>query len=488
MEIASKSIWDDSQEGQCVNSLNNIALVSITDPDNIIIYVNQSFCDYTGYDEQELLGRNHCILKSDKQPDSMFKELWATISSKNIWKGELCNKRKDGSFHWSNTTIVPFIDKNGDIEKYVAIRFDITKDKENIENLKIVEKKFKLLFDSAPDAYFICDLEGVIINCNIAAEKLSGYTKEELINNKISDATLISEADKTLLANSIRVPSKKPHIFEFQTTTKDNKKIVAELISHHAVIEGKNVVLNIARDITKHKITTNNLQEKSKELEMFLYRSSHDLRAPFTSLEGLLNLIKQEDLSKSTIELVKMFEETLNNGKLLVDNLATSSETFNTTLKNERVDLNKIIKQTLIKLNHIEGFKNISFNINIAKEFIFYSNKEMLRSIFQILLQNAINYQRPSSKTHTPFIIINALKTKEGVKITIKDNGKGIKKNEVDKIFDLYYRSNNTVDGTGLGLYITKNAVEKLNGSISATSIINKETQFDILLPNLFEA
>ena len=463
-------------------------MVSITDPKGVIIYVNAAFCKESGYNEQELLGQNHRILKSGKQPDGIFKGLWKTISSKRVWKGEMCNKRKDGTFYWHKATIIPFTDKDDKIEKYVAIRFDITKNKESIEQIKTAENKFKLFFDAAPNAYFISDMEGFIKNCNAAAVKLSGYTKKQLINKNISNSILLTKTDRETFINSLKIPSKKPQKYEFQITTKQGKKIIVEIISHQVVIDGENVVLHIAHDITKLETTNNKLKEKTKELEMFLYRSSHDLKSPYTSLEGLVTLMKHETLEESTKELLNMFEQTLSNAKKLIDNLETASEILNKPMEYKSIDFNELITQTIALLKPLNGIKNISFNINIPKELKIYSNPEMLYSILNTLLQNAIKYKRPKSKTHTPFIIINAFKTKEGIKITIKDNGMGIKKEETDKIFDLYYRSNHTVDGTGLGLYITKNAVEKLNGTISATSTINKETRFDILLPNLYSA
>ncbi len=488
MEISSKSIWNDNQEEQLIKSLNKSSMVSITDPKGIIIYVNDTFCKESGYDEQELLGQSHRILKSEKQPDALFKGLWTTISSKRIWRGEICNKKKDGSFYWHKITIVPFTDNDGNIEKYVAIRFDITRNKENIEHLKIAEKKFKLIFDSAPDAYFISDMNGVVKNCNTAAEKLSGFTKKEIINGHISNTGLLSKTDRTFFNDSIKVPSKKPQKFEFQITSKQGKKIVVEIISHRAVIDGKNVVLSIAHDITERKTTFNELRKKTKDLELLLYRSGHDLRAPFTSLEGLIDLLKHEIKTESASELIEMVEKVLNDGKRLIDNLSASSLMLNNSSKKEQIDFNELVNQTLINLNHIDGFKKISININIPKEFKFISNRQLLRSILQNLLQNAVKYQRPFTTEHTPFIIINAFRYKDGIKISIKDNGNGIKKSELDKVFDLYYRSNTTVGGTGLGLYITKNAVEQLGGEISVTSILKKETQIDILLPNIYKA
>lgn len=485
MRANSNIIWNNNPEEKLLNGLSKSCLISVTNPKGIIVYVNDMFCDISGYSEKELLGNNPRILKSGKQHKKVYKDLWGTICNNNIWQGKLCNKRKNGEFYWVNVTIIPFVDDNGQIEKYVAICFDITKFINDKGGLANMEKKFKLLFESSIDAYFISNLEGKILNCNSAATTMSGYSKKEIINKKLSDSVLVSESDRNYLNSLLKVPSKEPHGFEFQFTSKNGKKIDIEMVSHNAFIEDERIILNIARDITKRKETLNELQQKTDDLELLLYRSGHDLRTPFTSLEGLLSLMKQESLNEKTAELLEMFESVLNNGKLLIENLSASSLMYNKSVELGPVNINKLIRQTIIMLRHFEGFQNVSFNVNIPEGFKFNSNELLLTGIFQNLLQNAIKYQRPRNTNHTPFIIINAFKTKGGVEISIKDNGRGINHSELDKIFDLYYRSKTTVDGTGLGLYIVKNSVKQLNGIISVKSVVNKETQFDINLPNL---
>ncbi len=610
MEIESKPVWHNNQEQQLIQSLDSSALVSITDPKGIIIYVNATFCEISGYDEQELLGRNHRILNSKKQPAGLFKGMWAAISSNRIWKGEICNKRKDGSFYWVRATIVPFVDKHGDIEKFVAIRYDITKNKEDTNRLKIAEnkfsnifntandaifiinkntkkitninkkatellgytnaefngmhfvnlsskknmaliykqlkhlarvndiifeaelehkngsvinveisskvfndgqedviqcivrdirlrkqkeeqlrsseEKFKFLFDSAPDAYFICDTKGEIKKWNTAAMNITGYSTKDISNRNIFDFDILSNNMKAKTKELLNAVDGEAYgSSEIKIKSKEGKLIDIALTSHPVEIDGENLILNIGRDITKNKATHEKLQEKTDELELFLYRSGHDLRAPYTTLEGLVQLIKQEQISEGAMELLEMFEHTLNNGKILIDNLSTASKISNQTITSENIDFNNLLKQTLIVLKQTDGYDDICFNINITKQLNFPSNPYILSSILQNILQNAIKFRRPRSSSHTPFIVINAIKTDSGVKITIKDNGTGINKEDLDNVFNLYYRSNHIVDGTGMGLYITKNSVEKLKGTIAVSSIINKETQFDIQLPNL---
>ena len=112
-----------------VDSLNHVALVSITDLQGNITYVNDIFCRDSGYSREELIGQNHRIFKTGQQSDSIYHNLWETISSGKIWNGELMNKSKDGSYYWVDTTIVPFINLKGEIEKFMSVNFNITEQK-----------------------------------------------------------------------------------------------------------------------------------------------------------------------------------------------------------------------------------------------------------------------------------------------------------------------------------------------------------------------
>lgn len=198
-----------------LDTLNEIALVSITDTKGNITYANEIFCNTSGYSEEELIGKSHRILKSGLQSDDLFKELWTSISNGKIWKGEVLNKAKDGTNYWVNTTIVPFFDLNGKIEKYVSVRFNITEQKELQNQLeRSLEKekelgKLKSRFVSTASHQFRTPM--TIIQSNSELLNIITQNSDENIKRKLGKATARIKSEvmrMTTLMNEILILGK----------------------------------------------------------------------------------------------------------------------------------------------------------------------------------------------------------------------------------------------------------------------------------------
>lgn len=167
---------DTGAELSCLKAaLDQLAIMAVTDRAGRITYVNDLFCRISGYSRDELIGSNHRILNSSRHPREFFQDMWKTISTGKAWHDEICNKARDGTFYWVDTTVVPNRDASGAITGYVSIRYDITKRKEAEaalieENARREKAEFLLrdVIEALPNGVSAYDAEDRLILCNSA--------------------------------------------------------------------------------------------------------------------------------------------------------------------------------------------------------------------------------------------------------------------------------------------------------------------------------
>ena len=237
-------------------------------------------------------------------------------------------------------------------------------------------------------------------------------------------------------------------------------------------------LMGLGMIISVLEVEQHNLKKANSELDTFLYRSSHDLRAPLTTISGIISIIRSIDDPDKKEEYFNAIQDRLIQADNVIRDIITLRKGQKTSLKIDEVNLkNEILKEFESLAEPTNGSPELF--IHAEENTHIHTDAARLHTILTNLLSNAIKYHHNPSEAE---IRVNIRKTEKGFNVEISDNGPGIDEKHVPKIFDMFYRAHKSSNGTGLGLYLVKDALEHMGGSISVTSEKGKGTTFDIHL------
>jgi len=259
-------------------AVDESALVSKTDTKGIITYVNEKFCELSGYTKKELLGKPHNIVRHPDMPSSAFQEMWQTIQAKQIWKGIIKNRKKDGSAYYVQSMIKPIVDINGDILEYIAIRTDITEletyKKYLEEDLKISNNNLNYLkqYEKAIDRFVAViktNPQSIITYVNDNFCKLSGYTQTELLGKNcqmLRSSKHIKNDDCDKIA--LKLQQKEFVSMLFENKTKEGKEYFVDTKIYPLIDEKDSITeyLYLMYDVTEIIKIHDELENTQKEI------------------------------------------------------------------------------------------------------------------------------------------------------------------------------------------------------------------------------
>lgn len=225
------------------------------------------------------------------------------------------------------------------------------------------------------------------------------------------------------------------------------------------------------------------LQKAYEELDKFVYSASHDLRAPLMSVLGIVNLALMEDDVQSQNEYLDLIKQSVKKLDTFIINIIDYYKNARGIQAITEIDFNQLVNDVTEAIKFLPEFGKINMITNINQTGVFYSDAMKFRIIFNNLITNAVKFQ--DTKKENPFIKLDIHATPSHTKITFEDNGLGIKKDDIEKIFKMFYRAGATNSGSGIGLYIVHEAITKLQGTINVTSTVGEGSIFEINIPSV---
>lgn len=254
-------------------ALDKAAIVGISDVEGRFIYTNDNFTKASKYNRSELSGIHHSVIWSGYHPPGYFDELKIAMQDGKPFKGEFCNKAKDGSLYWVESTIVPFLDEDGKVYQYLSINYDITERKKIEEEIKASEEKFRNLVEQAGDAIFIIDPDvALLTEVNIAASKLLGYTREELLSLSYDQVFFPEDIAQNPLRFSKLSKERTSMVTERKMRRKDGTEVYTEI--NTGLLQGNNFIC-IVRDITERREAEEKLR-RSEEMNRAMIENMQD--------------------------------------------------------------------------------------------------------------------------------------------------------------------------------------------------------------------
>ncbi len=237
------------------------------------------------------------------------------------------------------------------------------------------------------------------------------------------------------------------------------------------------------RNEEKLEIQNAELIKAHLELDRFVYSVSHDLRSPLTSVLGLISFIEEETQEEDTRQHAQMIRNSVNRLDEFIKNILSYSRNNRVNLNIEQIVIDETILSIVNALKNSQEAQEIDFIFEFAGAQPFFSDQLRLNTILENLISNAIKHHKKEEVYR--FIKINTFFLDNQLHITIEDNGVGIDSEYHDKIFDMFYRVSSDTDGTGIGLYIVKDSIKNIQGSIEMKSQKGVGTIFSIIIKNL---
>jgi two-component system, NtrC family, sensor kinase len=514
--------------------------IVITDTEGNIAYVNEKFCQVTGYSLEEAIGQNPRILKSGRTPADDYKRIWDTITAGGEWRGEFLNTKKSGEDYWEFASISPIKNSDDVITHFLAVKEDITERKkmerelhkskaellvkhEQLQNfLQQVEKsknEWENTMDCVGDIVILADAANRIKRCNKSLSELAGLTIKEVVGRNWQE--LLSEQEVNIQPTVqsgqefYHAPSGKWFVFNsYPFTDRSSNEVSGAVITLHdnTVVKQFTVELESANSHLKATQAQIVQQEKMASIGQLAAGVAHEINNPMGFISSNLGTLlkyqnRMSDFIQAQTELIGKGadEETsaglrqmrkelkidyiIEDGRELINESLDGAERVRIIVQNlktfsrvdesecKHADINECILSTI---NIV--WNELKYKASLIKELgeipLTKCFPQQLNQVFMNLLVNAAHAIEKQGE-----ITVRTWHDNGSIHAMVKDTGCGMPPEVVNRIFEPFFTTKEVGKGTGLGLSITYDIVKKHNGEIIVESEPGSGTTFTVRLP-----
>ncbi len=407
-------------------ALNQSSIVDVSDSNGIIQYANENFCEISGYTLEELKGEDHKILKSGYHSREHYENLWSTITSGNVWRSEVKNMAKDGSFYWVDTTIVPFLDEAGKPFQYITIRSDITKRKEAEEQILTTLERYDILSKATSDTIWDWDVPNNAIIYNQGITKNFGYKQTRIKNVKEWWDMNIHPEDRAKVQDAFeKAFQKKKTVVQVEYRYRTAAGIYKHILDRAFIIYGANKkpvrMIGSMQDITNEKEIAIRIEKEVidaqerewNQIGMELHDNVNQILAASMLLMGLGKEKMERGQNASSI----IYESEKHVGEAIAEIRRLSHQLAPVSVDN--LSLEQVF-ESLIETVNVNKQINVKLKMPGIKEVkIPHKLQINLYRILQEQLNNILKYAKASE------VVISFNKVKQSFVFKVADNGIG---------------------------------------------------------------
>lgn len=469
---------------------NSADAIMLLDENGITLFASNSLYRIMGYSPEEVLGVPAVNFIHPEDQEKL------SAHARNVFSHPeepialtYRRRKKDGTYIWCEGTATNFL--HSPVVKGVVINFrNITERVLAEKALKDSEYKFRSLIENSHDMIVVADENLNRIFVSDSAMRLYGLPPSEMVFTSSFSQVHPDNRDEMerFFQEVLLTPGIRKTLISRERKTDGSyfwcERISINLLEDTAI---KGIVSNL-RDITKQKedeetlrSINEELRHANREMDRFVYSVSHDLRAPLSSVLGLIELTQGDTSDEQTLQSLDLMKSSVKKLDGFIQDILDYSKNARTEVQSEVIDLKSLLDEVSDGLQYMNREKHVAIIKNVTGSNSFVSDRKRLIIILNNLVSNAIRYYDP--KAPEPYVSIDIHVESGQAQIKVKDNGTGIAQEYQSRIFDMFFRASKSASGSGLGLYILKEAVEKLNGTIKLWSMPGEGSEFSLTIP-----